>query len=276
MSLKNIRIITGLAVCTAVTLPFLDCTGRLVRYLCWAAKCQFLPALLSLSTFTWGALLMVLAVFAVTLLCGRVYCSVVCPLGVFQDAVAFLRRHFWPGFKGYGYAPSRTKVRLAFFAAAAAAGLLGLHFAYLAPYGIYSRAVATFGTPLARLANNALVPWLHAHGCWCVHAVEVAVPSVAVCVCAGATFLAVAGCAAARGRFWCGTVCPVGTLLGLVARFALFRPRIDAASCVKCGRCVKVCKAQCIDLEKGKVDMSRCVACFSCTAVCGKGAVGWK
>lgn len=45
----------------------------------WMAKIQFLPALLALNVGV------VLLLVVLTLLFGRVYCSVICPLGVFQQ-----------------------------------------------------------------------------------------------------------------------------------------------------------------------------------------------
>ena len=63
----------------AITLLFLDFTGTVHAWLGWTAKIQFLPALLALNAGV------VVALVVLTLLFGRVYCSVVCPLGVMQD-----------------------------------------------------------------------------------------------------------------------------------------------------------------------------------------------
>jgi len=273
--MRKLRIILAAVSFTALTALFLDTTGLLAPWCAWAAKLQFLPAALSLRSFTGGALAVVLAVLGVTALCGRVYCSVVCPLGIFQDLVSWLRRLPLVG-RVYAYGPARTKVRVATLVAALAAGFCGFHFAVLAPYGIYGRALTVLVAPFVRMGNNALVAWCHQHGWWAVKTMEVVFPATAVIVFAAAMIVTVAGCALAGGRFWCNTVCPVGTILGGVAKFARFRPRIDAAACVNCGNCVQVCKAGCIDLAGDKVDASRCVMCFNCSAVCGKGAIKWK
>lgn len=82
--LRKIRI-TLAAICfVAVTLLFLDFTGTLHLWFGWLAKIQFLPAVLALN-FVVIAILLVL-----TLLFGRIYCSVICPLGIFQDCVSNL------------------------------------------------------------------------------------------------------------------------------------------------------------------------------------------
>jgi ferredoxin len=71
-----------------------------------------------------------------------------------------------------------------------------------------------------------------------------------------------------RGRLFCNTVCPAGSLLGLLARRSLWRISIHAEECTGCGLCQRVCKAGCIDPDGKSVDMSRCVACFNCLPQC--------
>lgn len=69
-----------------ITLLFLDFTGTLHGWFGWLAKIQFLPAVLALNV---GVILFLVIL---TLVCGRIYCSVICPLGVFQDILAWLGR----------------------------------------------------------------------------------------------------------------------------------------------------------------------------------------
>lgn len=76
--LRTIRLTTALICFTLVTLLFLDFTGTLHTWFGWLAKIQFLPAVLALN------LGVVLFLIALTWLLGRVYCSVICPLGIFQ------------------------------------------------------------------------------------------------------------------------------------------------------------------------------------------------
>jgi ferredoxin len=79
-----------------------------------------------------------------------------------------------------------------------------------------------------------------------------------------------------RGRLYCNTICSVGTLLGLGSKFSLFKVKIDKNSCTQCGKCVAVCKAECIDLKTLKVDNSRCVACYNCLQVCPEDAAKYQ
>jgi ferredoxin len=79
-----------------------------------------------------------------------------------------------------------------------------------------------------------------------------------------------------KGRLFCNTVCPVGTVLGLTARFTLFKITIDEYECSGCGMCKTVCKAGCIDNENKKIDFERCVTCLNCFTVCPSNGVVYK
>lgn len=80
--LRKIRLVCALVVFVLITGLFLDFTGTLYTWLGWLAKIQFLPALLALNVGV------VLLLIVLTLVLGRIYCSVICPLGVFQDVVS--------------------------------------------------------------------------------------------------------------------------------------------------------------------------------------------
>jgi ferredoxin len=71
-----------------------------------------------------------------------------------------------------------------------------------------------------------------------------------------------------KGRLYCNTVCPVGTLLGYLSRFSLFQIIIKKEECLSCGVCARDCKAGCIDSKEKTIDMSRCVVCFDCLTSC--------
>ena len=84
--LRKIRLIAATLCFVLITLLFLDFTGTLHGWFGWLAKIQFLPAVLALNVGV------VLFLVLLTLAFGRVYCSVICPLGVFQDVVARIGR----------------------------------------------------------------------------------------------------------------------------------------------------------------------------------------
>lgn len=126
--LRKIRIFVALFFFVFITLLFLDFTGTIHHWFGWMAKIQFLPALLSLNVG------IVIALVALTLIFGRIYCSVICPLGVFQDIVA----HFGKMKRKnrYSYSPAKNWLRygvLVLFVIALIGGI-GSFVALLAPY----------------------------------------------------------------------------------------------------------------------------------------------
>ena len=82
-ALRITRIILATIFFVGITLLFLDVTGALHKYLGWMAKVQFLPAVLALNVGAVGGLVLI------TLIFGRVYCSIICPLGVMQDVISW-------------------------------------------------------------------------------------------------------------------------------------------------------------------------------------------
>ena len=273
-NLRRLRILLAAFSLLTLTAVFLDFTGTAAAWFGWTAKLQFWPAVLG------GSLAVSVAVLACTLLVGRIYCSVVCPLGILQDVLVFLRRLFGFRFPVSGESANarwtRQVVHLASTVVFVSGGFLGLHFQWLEPYAVYGRAASTLLAPLVRLGNNALAGWAERHASYAFHAVEVVAPPVAVVALSAALFVLVCALALWKGRLWCNAVCPVGWLLGCAARHAWLRPRINAAACVKCGQCARACKVRAIDIAKGTVDHAKCVTCFDCGAACQKGAISWS
>ena len=129
--LRKIRTILAAVLFTLITLLFLDFTGTLHHWLSWLAKIQFLPAVMALNV------VVVVALIVLTLVFGRIYCSVICPLGVFQDVLARFRRKKHK----YSYSKEVRWLRypvLVVFVIAAVAGI-GSLFQLLAPYSAYGR-----------------------------------------------------------------------------------------------------------------------------------------
>ncbi|MBP3558175.1 MAG: 4Fe-4S dicluster domain-containing protein [Thermoguttaceae bacterium] len=86
--LRWTRVALAAAVFVVLTLFFLDFAGFVPSQAVWLAKIQLIPSLLAGSFAVFAALVLS------TLLFGRLYCSIVCPLGIFQDVAAFLARRF--------------------------------------------------------------------------------------------------------------------------------------------------------------------------------------
>ncbi len=264
--LRALRIVLAVAFFLGLNLFFLGFAEGLGLL----ARMQFVPACLAFNLVAVGA------VVAVTLLAGRLYCSIFCPLGVFQDIVLWVRRRIVR--KSFAYRPERPVVRVVFAVLFAVlllcggASLAGL----IEPYSIYGRFATHLFEPLAAMCANAVADLAARWGHPCMLKTEIFVRGWAAFGIVGVSLLAITVLAAWRGRLFCNTVCPVGALLGLLSAKAPVRIRLDAAKCVKCGLCEKVCKAECIDVANGIVDQSRCVRCFDCLSTCRKEALSWK
>ena len=267
--LRKIRITLAALFFTGVTLLFLDFTGTVHQWLGWMAKVQFLPALLATN------LIVIAALTVMTLLLGRIYCSVICPLGVMQDIFAFFGRKVKKN--RYSYSPAKNILRytmLAVFIAAMIAGI-GSVVAILAPYSAYGRIAQSLLSPLWCMGNNVLAYFAERADSYAFYSTSVWLKSTATLAVAAATLLIIGILAWRGGRTWCNTICPVGTVLGFLSRFSLLKPRIDTSKCNGCGLCERNCKAACIDSKNHKIDYSRCVTCMDCLENCKRGAFSY-
>ena len=268
--LKTIRRILGVATIVIVTLLFVDFTGTAQAWLGWMAKIQFLPALLALNAGV------VIALVAVTLIFGRIYCSVICPLGIMQDGFGFLGRKFRKN--RYTYSAPKNALRysvLALMIIAVVAGI-GVVVALLAPYSAYGRIAGSLLAPVWAWGNNILADWAAAHDSYRFYSVDVWLRGGATLAVAVITLVALGILAWRNGRTYCNTICPVGTVLGFLSRFSLLCPVIDTSKCNSCGLCARNCKAACINSREHSIDYSRCVACFDCIGKCNKGAISYS
>ena len=240
----------------------------------WAAilfKVQLFPALLALNIAA------VAAVLVVTLVFGRVYCSVVCPMGVFQDAVIWLSRRVQrsvPPKKRTLPSPPRflRYVSLGICAALVALGFVSLG-ALLDGYSLYGRIAAQVFRPVYSVLHNLIAAFLSDHGHPVLFHEVVFVRGACALAVAVTGLVGVAAMAWWRGRLFCNSLCPVGAVLSLAAHRPLVRIRIDPAKCVKCGLCAASCKCGAIDVTQTRIVDSVCARCFDCAAACRKGAI---
>ena len=67
---------------------------------------------------------------------------------------------------------------------------------------------------------------------------------------------------------WCRYLCPYGALLGFVSLFSPLKVTRDAASCIDCSLCSKVCPSRLPVERLSRVSSDECVGCLSCVAAC--------
>ena len=254
-----------------VTLLFLDFTGTLHAWFGWLAKIQLLPALLAMNV---GVVIMLVIL---TLLFGRIYCSVICPLGVMQDGVSWLNGRRKRKKYRFSYSPAKRWLRysvLAVFCVALVAGV-GSLVALLAPYSSYGRIAQDLFQPLYIFGNNVLAQVAEHMDSYAFYDRDVWLRSLPTFLIALVTFVIVSVLAWRGGRTYCNTICPVGTVLGLLARYSWMKVRVDETKCNQCGLCAKSCKAACIDSKNHYIDYTRCVACGDCIDRCHRQALGY-
>ena len=263
--LKKIRTILAAVFFVLITLLFLDFTGTLHQWLSWMAKIQFLPAVMALNV------VVVVALIALTLVFGRIYCSIICPLGVFQDILARLRRKK----NKYSYSKEVKWLRypmLVVFVLAGVAGV-GSLFQLLAPYSVYGRIATMIFQPIWKLGNNLLAMLAERMDSYTFYSIDTWMRSLPVLIIAVLTLVVLVVLAWRGGRTYCNTICPVGTILSFFARFSWLKIHFDEDKCKNCSLCSKNCKAACIDFKTHTVDYSRCVACGNCIESCKFGAL---
>lgn len=268
--LRKIRLFTAILCFTLITLLFLDFTGTTHRWFGWLAKIQFLPALFALN----GGI--VISLIILTFLFGRFYCSIICPLGVFQDSISWIsgkrkknRFSFSPAINWLRYSV------LIIFIVSVIAGIGSLT-ALLAPYSSYGRIVSNLFAPIYQWGNNFLAFLAERADNYAFYSVDVWIKSAITFAIAISTFIVIFILAWRNGRTYCNTICPVGTVLGFISKYSIFKPVIDIEKCNSCGLCAKNCKASCIDPKKHKIDYSRCVNCMNCIDKCHKGAISYS
>ena len=266
--LKKIRTILAVVCFALITLLFLDFTGTLHCWLSWLAKIQFLPAVMALNVVVVAALIILTLVF------GRIYCSVICPLGVFQDLLARFHRKK----NKYSYSKEVRWLRYPVLAVFVIAGLAGIGslFQLLAPYSSYGRIATMIFQPIWKGCNNLLAMAAEHYESYAFYSIDTWVRSMPVLIIAAITLVVLFVLAWRGGRTYCNTICPVGTILSFFSRFSWLKVHFDTDKCKNCSMCSKNCKAACIDYKTHTVDYSRCVVCGNCIDKCKFGALSYS
>ncbi|MBQ6309669.1 MAG: 4Fe-4S binding protein [Prevotella sp.] len=268
--LRKVRITLAAIVFVLITSLFLDVTGTLHQWLGWLAKIQFLPALLAMNV------VVVVLLLALTLIFGRIYCSVICPLGIMQDVISWI--HGKQKKNRFSFSKEKKWLRytmLVLFVVALIAGVQSL-VALLAPYSSYGRIVTNLFKPIYEGGNNVLASIAEHFNSYAFYHVDVWIKSLPTFIIAAVTFVVLFVLAWRNGRTYCNTICPVGTFLSFFARFSWMKINFDEEKCKNCGKCSRNCKAACIDYKNHTVDYSRCVVCGNCLGQCNFGALHYE
>lgn len=268
--LHDVRLVLGITMFVLVNLLFLGVGWGVTQRIAWVAKIQFLPALLALN---FGVLTVLIVL---TFLFGRIYCSIICPLGVMQDIFGFFGKKSKKN--RYSYSPEKRWLRYTVFVVFAVCLIIGFApvTTLLAPYSSYGRIVNSLFRPLYDMLINGLAAIESNYSSYMFTEVQLWMRSVTTFVVAILMFLILGVLAWRNGRTYCNTICPVGTMLSFVSRFSLLRIQLDKSKCKNCSLCEKNCKASAIDFKSGTVDYSRCVVCGECLTRCRHDALHYS
>lgn len=171
---------------------------------------------------------------------GRSFCGWICPVGLVTELGDKLRRRLGSGVRTVPLAANRWTLLLVLSVVAVTGIPL---FEALSPISIVSRAVA-FGALLPLLVPAALL------------LVEIAL----------------------YRRVWCRSLCPLGGLYTLLARFSPLGVRFVEERCTRCGDCLAACPVEEVlapSLEQGapRVTAGDCSRCLACIDSCPTGAL---
>ena len=266
--LKKIRTILAVVMFVCITWLFVDFTGTAYQWFSWMPKIQLLEAILAVNVVA------IVILVVGTLIFGRLYCSIICPLGVFQDVIARFNRKK----NKYSYSKALSWLRytmLGVMVVALVAGV-GSVFQLLAPYSAYGRIATTMFQPVWKAGNNVLASIAEHSDSFLFYHVEQIASFGVVLIIAVVTFIVLVILALRNGRTYCNTICPVGTLLSFFARFSFLKIHFNVDKCKNCSMCSKNCKAACIDYKTHTVDYSRCVTCGNCIDKCKFGALSYS
>ena len=279
-NLKRFRVVISVIFLALLGVFFLDFAELFPpKFITGVLFLQFVPSVLKFFNVFSLVAIGFIVVFILTLLFGRVYCSTICPLGIMQDVIIYLKRKFKKK-KRYKYKYVKPLPWLRYsLVGLTVAFLLGgsiLILALLDPYSLFGRIVSDLFRPVLSEVNNLLVSVLNSFDVYGIYKIEVQAIHFEVLIIPIVFLILVVWMSLAKGRLYCNTVCPVGTFLGLVSKISIFQIKLDENTCTQCSLCEKACKGGCIDYKSLYVDFSRCVGCFNCLSACPASSANFK
>lgn len=216
---------------------------------------QLGPNIISLVTsFSLSVLISVLAIIAFTFLFGRFYCSLICPLGILQNFISFF------SFKKSKNYKNMFKTRYVISAIVLGALFFGwiAGLKILEPYTNFGLIASSIFTPVYNLITNT-------------QNYEFTIKTLIISL---IPFTILILLVLFKRSFFCTAICPIGTILGLFAKYGICRLKIDD-KCINCGICFNTCPSGSIDLKNRIIDNEICIRCLKCVSKCPKQAISF-
>ena len=219
------------------------------------------------------------------LIFGRAFCGWICPMGTLID----LSDNILKPKKRRDFRRLRF-LKLAILVAVIVLAIFGVQYAWLLdPLPIAWRSIGVIGLALFFLLFNGILSGLISIGIFpdallsfqdklTEFLFPVASPNFGGLVAPLIIFLVILGLSRLSRRFWCRYLCPLGALLGLVARISPFRRIVNSEKCSECGICRHKCKMDAIEPDFVTTAKSECILCLNCKYDCPTEAIsfGWR
>jgi ferredoxin len=275
--LKKIRVAVSLIFLFSITALFLDLSFSIQSdFSDYPLYLQFIPSLLNYISFGTITGLGFLFILIFTILFGRIYCSTVCPLGILQDIIIYLRKRY----KTISFALSKpfSKTRYTILIITILLFLAGTSFALnlLDPFSNFGRIITNIVRPILIVFNNMTAFFLESIYYYFLSPLDFKGVNTFSLVFSISIFTLIIWFSIKHGRLFCNSICPVGTLLGFISKFSIFNIKIIESNCIECGDCETVCKSNCIESNSKHIDFSRCVGCFNCFDICPTIGISYK
>lgn len=252
-----------------------------------------LTTLLASGTLYQG-LLWSLVIIIPTIFLGRFFCGWVCPLGTVNHWMSEFRSERITR-RGQGKIESnryRKYQRIKYYVlfvvlGAAAAG--SLQAGLLDPLPLLARSLGTVVLPTTHAAAAGLLSWIYSWGIAPLEYVaqfcyDLIAPLLLTfrqvhfhaVLSIGVLFLLILLLNRWFTRFWCRGICPLGALLGIFSRFAIFGLEKDKQTCDDCKLCLLHCQGADNPDPGTTWRQPECHLCLNCQAACPHGSLKFK
>ncbi len=251
-----------------------------------------LTTLLSGGTIYKG-LLWSLVILIPTIFLGRFFCGWICPLGSLNHWISEipserLRR------KGKGKIDSNRykkyqRIKYFVFLFFIAAALMGsLQAGLLDPLPFLARSIGTVVLPTVQTGALGVVGWVKSIGYpplgdAAQYVYDLLAPlffnfrqvHFHAMLTIGLLFIIVLVLNRIYTRFWCRAVCPLGAMLGIFSRYAIFGLKKDEPSCTHCNECLLHCQGADNPDVGSKWRQAECHLCLNCQATCPENSLSF-
>ncbi|MGA2906750.1 MAG: 4Fe-4S binding protein [Terracidiphilus sp.] len=190
-----------------------------------------------------AAMFLFMAFLAMSLLAKKSFCSWLCPVGTFSEALARIGKKIF-----------RHNLRLPRWLDIPLRGLKYLLLGFFV-FIIGAMSAAKIGdfmhTPYGLIADVKMLNFFREMG------------ETSAIVLAALVLLSIL-----VENFWCRYLCPYGALMGLASLVSPLKIRRDSAACIDCARCAHACPASLPVDKLAQIRSVECTACMACIASC--------